>query len=208
MFVEDPNDLDETERMIKFHEIAREYGRAIAAWETAPWVTEYELLQRDGVQLRNPDDMDDDELTDLLWKIIESMATRNTFFYQTDHLSEREFYERLYYEVLHEPAKDYAAVLDPEELTGPGAWVQTIDMCDDGDLETYWRYYADDETRERHAEQFPDMTMPPREEPPYDRDRFLPRSYEDAMMERGEFPEYEEEVDEFEIGEDEWDIPW
>ncbi len=205
MFVEDPNDLDDVERMIKFHEIAAEYGRSIAAWETAPWVSEFELLERDGVILPHPDDLDDDQLTDVLWKVIENMATRNTFFYHTDHLSEREFYERLYHEVLHEPAKDYSAVLDPDELTGPGAWVQSIDMCGDDDLEAYWRYYADEETRREDAELHTDLQMPPSEPCPYDRDRFLPRSYEDAMIERGELelPDtFDPETDEFP------EIPW
>ena len=79
MFIEDPNDLDDIERMIKFNEIAEEYGRHIAAFETAPWVTEYDLLIRAGIELPAPQELDDEALTALLWRIIENLATRNTF---------------------------------------------------------------------------------------------------------------------------------
>jgi hypothetical protein len=192
MFIEDPNDLDDVERLIKFNEIAQEYGRSIAAWETAPWIPEFELLRRDGIALPSPYELDDDELTKALWSIIESMAGRNTFFHHTDHLCDREFYERLYYDRLHQPTKDYAAVLDKEEITALGAVVHSIDMCDgDEDSSEYWRFYADEADREEEAGLSPGFAMPPRQPCPYDRDQFLPRSIDERMMERGEIEPFE-----------------
>jgi hypothetical protein len=38
------------------------------------------------------------------------------------------------------------------------------------------KYYADEGTRRGWLADFPDDEMPPHEEPPYDRDRFLPRA--------------------------------
>jgi hypothetical protein len=38
------------------------------------------------------------------------------------------------------------------------------------------RYYADEEERARWAADFPDFPMPPREKPPFDRDRHLPQA--------------------------------
>lgn len=187
MFVEDPNDLDDIERMIKFNDLAEEFGRPIAAWETSPWVTEFELLERDGIKPPAPAELDDDQVTQWLWKVIENLATRNTFFYQTDHLSDRQFYEQLWHEVLHEPTKDYSTVLDKNELTSPNAWSHHIDMCDPQvDPTDYWRYYADDRTRREDAGYYPDVPMPPREPCPYDRDRFLPKSPDERMMETGD----------------------
>jgi len=194
MLIDDPNDLDDAERIIKFNELAHEYGRHIAAYETAPWVPEAELLKRDGIMLPQPDELDEDEISALLWRIIESMAKRNTFFYHTDHLSDRAFYTKIWGEVLHEPTKDYTAVLDEDELTELYAWVHGIDMCDMSDaseeLVLYWRYYADEQTRKEDAELYPDMTMPPSEPCPYDRDRFLPRDAEQRLRERGDLDEW------------------
>lgn len=203
MLIDDPNDLDDIERMIKFNELAREYGRHIAAFETAPWVSEFDLLKRDGITLGPPDGLDDDQLTALLWRIFESMAKRNTFFYNTDHLSDRTLYTKLWEEILHEPAKDYAAVLDEDELTELDAWVHCIDMCEmcgpDEEMLDYWRYYADDQTREEDAELYPEMKMPPKEPCPYDRDRFLPRDLEQQLRDRGELEEWD--------GPDDTDLP-
>lgn len=39
-----------------------------------------------------------------------------------------------------------------------------------------WGYYSDDEERARWAKDFPDFPMPPREKPPYSRDRQLPKA--------------------------------
>jgi hypothetical protein len=38
------------------------------------------------------------------------------------------------------------------------------------------RYYADEEYRKQWGKDFPDFEMPPRESPPYDRDKDLPKS--------------------------------
>ena len=43
------------------------------------------------------------------------------------------------------------------------------------DMELYHRYYADDEARAAWARSFPDDVIPPKEKPPYDRDRLLPK---------------------------------
>jgi len=43
------------------------------------------------------------------------------------------------------------------------------------DMAIYLRYYANEETRQSWAADFPDLAVPPHEEPPYDRDRLLPQ---------------------------------
>jgi len=46
----------------------------------------------------------------------------------------------------------------------------------DEDTELYMRYFAKEEYRQSFAKDFPDFQMPPRENPPFDRDKDLPKS--------------------------------
>lgn len=47
--------------------------------------------------------------------------------------------------------------------------------CSEEDLILSMRYYSDDEERVEWQKDFPDFPMPPKEKPPYDRDRMLPQ---------------------------------
>jgi len=61
-----------------------------------------------------------------------------------------------------------------------GHWyISPIGSCSEEDNEIYLRYYADDEYREQWHRDFGDP-LPPKEKPPYDRDRFLPGHGEDV----------------------------
>ena len=54
-----------------------------------------------------------------------------------------------------------------------------IDLVSSGseeDIRLWLRYYADEEDRQRWRKDFPDDDIPPRETPPHDRDRHLPRA--------------------------------
>ena len=63
--------------------------------------------------------------------------------------------------------------------------------CEGDDLLDYWKYYADEQTRQEDAALYTDMQMPPKEPCPYDRDRFLPRSLDEKLRERGELDEWD-----------------
>lgn len=85
----------------------------------------------------------------------------------TDHLSDRELYRWLVTDALCEET------FLPLPGSG-GAWhTSPIGGCSEEDNEIYLRYYADDDTRERWHRDFGE-TLPPKEKPPYDRDRLLP----------------------------------
>gem|GEM_PF-4055929 len=189
----DPNDMDETERMLRFAEIAAAFGRSVAAFETSPWISGHDLLARHNIKTPKPSKLTcDDALTDTLWQIIELFAKNNIFINHTDHLSERDLYTTIVQKLLDEPVKDYAAVIDAEEITRPGFWTCCYDLTEINSLDDGWliylKYYADDNERDIEARVCPDQTLPPKETPRYDRDRFLPRPIEERFAELGEVP--------------------
>jgi hypothetical protein len=90
------------------------------------------------------------------------------FLYSTDHLSDRELYEELRHNVLREEGPAMPVNED-------SAWhIDLVGSGSEEDSEFYLRYYADEETRQRWAKDWPDDAMPAYETPPYDRDRHLP----------------------------------
>ena len=77
-------------------------------------------------------------------------------------------YERLWNHLLREPVTlmpdnpDFACHID------------VIGCCSQEDLQIYLKHYADEETRKQWARDSPDDVIPAHEDPPYDRDRYLP----------------------------------
>jgi hypothetical protein len=97
-----------------------------------------------------------------LFEIIEAMFEIGIVVEQTDHLSDAELYRFLVDDALLEETMISTG--------GGGAW--HISPVRDDDSETYLRYYADDETRERWHQEF-GCVLPPKEKLPFDRDRLL-----------------------------------
>lgn len=141
----------------------------VLAYEHAEQVPFRELLERDGVILPAPNELSDDELPAKLDEVIQAMAKRRAFLECTDHLSDRELYTHLIEISLEETYPD----LPPDDesnchfdITGSGS---------EEDIEVYLKHYADDDCRAHWAEDWPDMVIPAHEDPPYDRDRHLPK---------------------------------
>jgi hypothetical protein len=98
------------------------------------------------------------------------MASLGAYLLHTNHLSERELYDYLYNDGLREEA-----VLFPENPS----YAYMIDLTGSGseeDNQTFLKYYADEKYREQWATDWPDDHIPGHEDPPFDRDRFLPQS--------------------------------
>jgi len=151
-------------------ETAAQFWLSVAAYEQAPWTTHFQELLDAGVELPAPESMDDLQLAAKLSEVVDGLARMRVFLSQTDHLSDRELYTLLWKDTLREPVKDM-----PRDESS--AW--HIDLLSGGgeeDTRLYMKYYADEETRRGWLADFPDDEMPPHEEPPYDRDRFLPRA--------------------------------
>jgi hypothetical protein len=151
-------------------EKAIESWRDLYSFDTAPDTSQHEILRAEGVDFLPPEELDDAALTAKLWEVIRALAARQTFLHNTDHLSDRELYTHLFEECFHEITKDIP----------PGSgWIHGIDIlggCSEEDIALSHRYYSDDEERARWMASFPDYEMPPKEKPPYDRDRHLPKS--------------------------------
>jgi len=150
-------------------EIEEAFLRNIVAYESAPMTTHFARLEQAGVQLPSPDELDDAALTAKLWEVIHGLARIDAFLGSTDHLSDRDLYAHLWHDSLRET--------EPTFPPGSG-WVWHLDIIGSGsdeDNDLYLRYYADEQTREHWRRDFPESAVPPHEDPPFQRDKLLPR---------------------------------
>ena len=151
-------------------DMEEEFLRQVLEYENAEPTTLFRLLENSGVDIPPPDQLDDDAVTIKLKEIVERMATLGAYLLHTDHLTDRELYVYLFADGLREDAvlfpenPSYAYMID---LTGSGS---------DADNQLYLKYYADEEHRQQWARDWPDDHLPEHEDPPFDRDRFLPQS--------------------------------
>ncbi len=150
-------------------EVEEGFWKQVVEYEEAPWTTHFQQLERAGVSLPAPDTLNDQELTAKLWEVINKMAQMRIFLEDTDHLSDRELYTKLWGESLREETKDI--VLDQDSA----CHYQLATAGSDEETEIYLKYYADEKEREYYRQEFPEIPMPDAEDPPYDRDRFLPQ---------------------------------
>ncbi|MFI3198552.1 MAG: hypothetical protein QX196_09550 [Methylococcaceae bacterium] len=144
---------------------SREY---VLTYEEAEINTSFDLLVQGGVALPAPEELDDMQLTAKLWEVIHGLALLRTFLYNTNHLSDRELYEALWYEEL--------LVENPDMPIDENSACH-IDLVGSGseeDSELYLRYYADEEDRNQWAKDWSNDIIPAHETPLYDRDRYLP----------------------------------
>ena len=151
-------------------DLEEEFLRQVLEYETAEPISLFRLLENAGLELPIPGDLDDATVKNKLKEIIERMASLGAYLLHTDHLSDLELYRYLYTDGLREEAvlfpenASYAYMID---LTGSGS---------DEDNQTYLKYYADEEHRRQWAHDWPNDVIPEHEDPPFDRDRFLPQS--------------------------------
>lgn len=193
MGIDDPNDLERIDQEIRINElketlressdgemveftaedcppeVQEQFWQSVLAWETAADTSNFQQLEEDGIALPSPETLSDEQVAEVLSKVIEGLARRNVFLENTNHLSDRELYTFLWEDSLREVIKDLP----------PGAgWNQHIDIlgaCSEEDLELHLKYYADEEERQRWRADYPDDVMPEHVDPPFDRDRHLPK---------------------------------
>lgn len=147
--------------------------------EDAEWLTARALFARLGYTPLPPAEVDDQSLPGRLWECLYALAARRFFLHHTDHLSDRELYVWLHDVWFAEEVAD----CPPEAETNTHTDL-TDALPDDG--ETWLRYYADEDDRALFAAD--GTPLPPREKPPYDRDRFLPVPPLPLSAHAGELP--------------------
>jgi len=150
-------------------EVEEGFWKYVVDYEKAPWTTHYQQLENAGVSLPPPDSLNDEELTAKLWEIIQKLALLRVFVEQTDHLSDRELYTHLWTNSLREETKALALGANS------ACHIQLLGGCSEEDMLLYLKYYADDDFRQQWQKDFPSDPIPMHEDPPYDRDRLLPK---------------------------------
>jgi hypothetical protein len=131
-----------------------------------------ELLAEDGIFPLPVEGLPDEEIEPQLDQLISALFRRGLLLNQTNHLSNRELYLLLVNQVLE---------MEIEAFPIDSGWFTHVSLSEwgapDGDESTqvYLRYYAGESERREWAEDFPDRPLPPSQEPPHDRDQWLPR---------------------------------
>jgi hypothetical protein len=151
-------------------DVEEEFLRHVLEYEAAEPISLFHLLENSGLEIPDPAQLDPEALPAKLLEIFDRMASLGAYLLHTDHLSDAELYAYLYNDGLREEA-----VLFPEN---PG-YAYTIDLTGSGsdeDNQIYLRYFADEKDRKQWAADWPEDPMPDHEDPPFDRDRHLPKS--------------------------------
>ena len=136
--------------------------------EDCPWRSPREIFARYGYAPLAPSELNDRQLPGRLWEWLYAAAARRFFFCSTDHLSDRELYTQILTDIIEEEVKDLTLDEDSAchiDLLGSGSEEDTF---------LYLKYYADEDFRRAWRRDYPDHPLPDHEDPPYDRDRFLP----------------------------------
>ena len=150
-------------------EVEEAFWKQVVDYEESPWTTHFQQLENSGMSLPPPDSLKDEELTAKLWELIEKLALLGVFIEQTDHLTDRELYTHLWTDSLREETKTLP-------LTANSAYhIQLLSSGSDEDNLLYLKYYADDAWRRHWQKEFPKDPIPRHEDPPYNRDRVLPK---------------------------------
>ena len=153
-------------------DIAEEFLRHILEYESAEPISLLTWLANSAIEVPAPDQLDDRRLSIKLQEVIYGMAYVGAYLLHTNHLSDRELYEflcdHLKAEVVLFPEDpDYAYIID---LVG-GA-----ESGSDEAVQIYLKYYADEKARVKWGHDWPGDKIPKHEDPPFDRDRFLPQA--------------------------------
>jgi hypothetical protein len=153
-------------------DMEEEFLRHVLEYETQEPTSLLTWLANSGIEVPAPDQLDDKTLSIKLQEVIYGMAYVGAYLLHTNHLSDRELYEFLSdclteEVVLFPENPDYAYIID---------MIGGVESGSDEDIQTYLKYYADEKARVKWGHDWPGDKIPRHEDPPFDRDRFLPQS--------------------------------
>jgi len=153
-------------------ELREQFWCDVVDFEEAPTTTDFQRLTSAGIELPAPETLDDAQTTAKLWEVIDALADLSVFITNTDHLSDRQLYERLWGDVLHQEV-----TVSPSDSMS-SYHVDLLGGWSEEDIHLYLKHYADEDDRQHWLVDFPDDEMPAHEDPLFDRDRHLPRWFE------------------------------
>lgn len=151
-------------------EVAEQFWANVLKYDQTEESCHFFMLERAGVELTPPEQLNEEQLTAKLWEVIHALAGMSVYMTQTNHWSDRELYEHLW----HDTLREYTREMPPDS-----GWRCHIDFTSSGSDEdnlVYLKYYADEEERQRWHADWPNDVIPPHQDPPYDRDSKLPKS--------------------------------
>jgi hypothetical protein len=137
--------------------------------EDAEWMPARAILGKYGFPPLRPEEVGDEGLRGRLWELIYALAARRIYLNSTDHLDDRTLYAWL------DTFLDKDCADCPLEARS-NCDVDVSDFAHGGDeaVQTWLRFFATEKERSIWQHSFSGGPPPPRERPPYDRDRFLP----------------------------------
>lgn len=171
----------------------------IDPFDDCEWLPARELFRRLGFEPFPPSTLDDFQLRGRLWELIYALAGRRFYLHYTDHLSDRDLYAWLCDEWLPEEVAD----IPPEVEWNCNVCVLDLGNGSDADEQQWLRFYAAPKERDEWALEIGRDSVPPHEDPPHDRDRWLPTPPgfpEDASSEKLWFEESDEEAEDDPLG--------
>jgi len=141
----------------------------LRASEPENWTPPAQKHVEENIPLLPPAEITDETLTPILRELLHNLALRGFFVLHTGHLSDRELYAELWGRGLRDPA--HLPGRNPR-----GGWFHDfLGNWGDDDMQLWLRYYAIDADRAKHATEFPNDKIPPKEKPPCNRDWRLPK---------------------------------
>ncbi len=142
---------------------------AATGGESEGWRRPIDELQSTGPTLLPPDELTDETMGAKLWELLHNLAGSGFYVLRSDHLSDREIYTELWQRGLRDEA------LLPGKCRTGGWFHDFIGSGSEEDIQISLRCYDSDEERARHAIDWPDIPLPPKEPRPYNRDWRLPK---------------------------------
>lgn len=119
-----------------------------------------------GVLLPDPESLNDVQVSEKVWEVINGLAKLNHYISMTDHLSDRELYQFFWSGFLDQTTSEMGE--------GLGIVAREHQIVD-SDSREYYKYYSNEFDIEFFDSIYPDEEPPTRVEPPYDRDSKLPK---------------------------------
>ena len=165
----DPLGLEAVDAEIAAQKEREQLAAITGGEQSAGWQRPLDQLQKTAGTLLPPAELTDETLTAQLWELLHNLALQGFYVSHTDHLSDRELYAELWTRGLRDEA------LLPGRCKTGGWFHDFLGSWGEDDMQLWLRYYATDEERVQHAQDWPDDKLPPKEKPPVNRDWRLPK---------------------------------